>query len=232
MYLSKSRLRTDASLGALVPLLTGQSTHESMLNQTGHHLIWYLFADHTQRTRDFLWREIQPGEFYTLSERVPRDPHNLFEISPAKEYSPILHKGQRIRFSLRANPVVRRKVNANDANPKKHDIVMNALYSSESKSSRKFTRQQLVRDLGTKWIQGQGTKSGFELETSNVSVDGYKQHRIMRRQRNEHAPLSFATMDIEGYLQVIDASLFLNSVFKGFGASKAFGCGLMLIRRA
>ena len=58
--------------------------------------------------------------------------------------------------------------------------------------------------------------------------DGYLRRRIVR----ESGPsVSFSTLDFEGALTVNDPDLFLASVRRGFGKAKAWGCGLMLIRR-
>ena len=64
----------------------------------------------------------------------------------------------------------------------------------------------------------------------DVAVDGYQQHRVSRR--GPAAPMSFSTLDFDGMLVVREPAAFLSAVVRGFGASKAYGCGLMLIRRA
>ena len=43
--------------------------------------------------------------------------------------------------------------------------------------------------------------------------------------------MSFATIEIEGALTVTDVPTFLSSITQGFGGAKAYGCGLMLIKR-
>ena len=42
----------------------------------------------------------------------------------------------------------------------------------------------------------------------------------------------FGVLDLEGVIAVTDPALFLPKLVQGFGRAKAFGCGLMLIRRA
>ncbi|MDX2120628.1 MAG: type I-E CRISPR-associated protein Cas6/Cse3/CasE, partial [Gemmatimonadota bacterium] len=46
------------------------------------------------------------------------------------------------------------------------------------------------------------------------------------------APMQIGVLDLEGTLYVTDPSAFLGALGAGFGRAKAFGCGLMLIRRA
>ena len=42
----------------------------------------------------------------------------------------------------------------------------------------------------------------------------------------------FSTLDFDGLLEVREPAAILPSIARGFGAAKAYGCGLMLIRRA
>ena len=44
--------------------------------------------------------------------------------------------------------------------------------------------------------------------------------------------IELGVVDLEGILQVGDPELFLGALRKGFGRAKAYGFGLMLIRRA
>ena len=44
-YLSRVRLKRDASVAALAPLLLGETGRGSTAQQPGHHLVWSLFAD-------------------------------------------------------------------------------------------------------------------------------------------------------------------------------------------
>ncbi len=226
-YLSRVRLRCDASVAVLAPLLLGK-TGRGGGGQPGHHLIWSLFADRSNRPRDFLWREMASGNFYVLSARRPENQHGLFEIAEPKPFSPVLEPGDRIRFSLRANPVIRRR-DPKRGRSVKHDVVMDAL-RSHRKGERAGRRLAIVREQGLAWLQGQGSRTGFTIRPDEVRADGYDRHRIPRR--GTAPPMSFSTLDFDGILTVVDPAVFLAAVACGFGASKAYGCGLMLIRRA
>ena len=225
LFLSRARLRRDTSIRALLPVLLGSEGGASS-GKPGHHLMWYLFTDEVRRTRDFLWRELEPGLFLTLSARRPEDPHGLFAIDEPKRFAPLLERGDHLRFSLRANPVVRRRVG-----PKhrlaKHDVVMHALRQGEGE--RAARRLTTVREAGLAWIQEQGARHGFRVQSGEVLIDGYAQHRIRRR---GSGVVSYSTLDFDGVLCVEDPSAFLVGVSRGFGSAKAYGCGLMLLRRA
>ena len=226
MYLSRVRLRRDASLKALLPLLLDRDRHGHL--QAGHHLVWSLFADAPDRRRDFLWRETARDTFLILSKRTPQDRHTLFEMDEPKRFAPVLASGDRLQFSLRVNPVVRRR-GSSDQRSAKHDVVMDALRSLPS-GRRAEHRLAAVREQGIGWLQRQGDRAGFEVRTGEVQVDGYQQHRLGRG--GSSRSMSFSTVDFDGLLVVRDPEALLSSIAHGFGATKAYGCGLMLIRRA
>ena len=226
-YLSRVRLKRDASIAALAPLLLGETGRGTTSRQLGHHLVWSLFADTPDRRRDFLWREMETGVFLILSTRPPEDRHGLFEIAEPKPFTPALAPGNRLQFSLRANPVVRRRDHSRRRSLK-HDVVMDALRSSP-RGERAHHRRTALEKQGFTWLARQGAKAGFSVRSGEVGVDGYEQHRIARRESEKS--MSYSTLDFEGILMITDPRLFLPAIARGFGASKAYGCGLMLIRR-
>ena len=224
-YLSRATLRRNQqTIKALGPLLLDNARGPS---STGHNLVWSLFADTPERTRDFLWRESAQGVYYILSSRPPVDRHALFDLAEPKEFAPALASGDRLRFSLRANPVVRRRV-CGGKHATKHDVVFDAL-RKRATELRASHRHAVIQEQGFEWLERQGKKFGFAVEQQEIGVDGYAQHRIGRATSK---PMAFSTLDFEGVLTVEDPSRFLAAILRGFGAAKAYGCGLMLVRRA
>jgi CRISPR system Cascade subunit CasE len=59
-------------------------------------------------------------------------------------------------------------------------------------------------------------------------MDGYD--RVAMPRQNGGAAV-FGVLDMSGALEVTDPERFLTKLAQGFGRGKAFGCGLMLIRR-
>ena len=226
--LSRVRLRRDASIAALAPLLLGEMGRAGAAQQSGHHLVWSLFADSPDRKRDFLWREMDTGVFLVLSARPPNDRHGLFDIAQPKPFTPVLEPGDRLQFSLRANPVIRRR-NASGRRSAKHDVVMDAL-RPHPEGERAHYRHTAMEEQGFAWLERQGAKAGFLVDSNEVNVDGYEQRRVSRRGSSQ--PMSFSTLDFDGLLTVAAPAPFLVAIARGFGASKAYGCGLMLIRPA
>ena len=202
----------------------------------GHRLVWSLFADTPERRRDFLWREDggntwQRTSFLILSQRPPRDANGLFEIE-TKPFSPVIEVGQRLGFRLRASP------SASEPRPgerrgKRIDPLAKALkrYAGEERTRQ---RDAVTQEVGTAWLARQGAGAGFHVAEENgrplVRVDG-DHWRVIRR-GSETKPVQFSTFDFEGILVVENSPRFLSALAVGFGRAKAFGCGLMLIRRA
>lgn len=225
LHLSRACLRCDATVQALLPLL---QSGDNGSRHPGHHLIWSLFADDPDRRRDFLWREMERGTFLILSARRPVDHHALFDIDAPKPFAPALETGDRLQFSLRANPVVRR-YDPRRGRSVKHDVVMDALHSHPV-GGRAEHRFAVMRERGFAWLERQANRAGFIVQPDTVHVDGYDQHRVTRQ--GSARAMSFSTLDFDGLLTVSDPDAFLAAIAGGFGAAKAYGCGLMLIRRA
>lgn len=230
LYFSRARLRPDVPASALRALLV--PVGESARAAAGHHLVWTLFADSPARERDFLWRESEPGRFYVLSRRPPEDRHGLFEpLEPAKPFAPELNPGDRLKFALRANATTSRvSEGAPRANGrirgKPCDVVMDALHALPVEQ-RAAARSRVACEAGLEWLSRQGERAGFDVE-KGTTVTGYRTLRIEHGRR----PARLGVLDFEGLLTVREPERLIATIASGFGRGKAFGCGLMLVRRA
>ena len=222
LWLSRARLRRDASLASLAQLLVPDAV--SARPAAAHHLVWSLFADGPERRRDFLWREEAPGQFMTLSRRPPVNIGGLFDLD-SQPFAPLLAPGDRLGFTLRANPVVARATTPGQRG-KRHDVVMDML-RSVTPGQRAEARPDAVVTAGRAWLVRQGAAHGFQPE-GEIAVDGYDQVVVPRE---TGAPAVFGVLDIGGVLTVQEPVGFLAAQATGFGRARAFGCGLMLIRR-
>jgi CRISPR system Cascade subunit CasE len=240
-YLSRVRLRGNIPASALRVLLT--PTDDGAQTDAGHRLIWTLFGDHAERQRDFLWRAGENGTFFLLSERVPVDQHGLFDVEFCRPFAPALAVGERLEFLLRVNPTTRWY---SDACPrgKRADVVMQAIHGV-AKGSRTPARADALVPAIAAWLTAQGARTGFSLAapvTSDmddawdapsewpISVESYRTVRVLRGVGR--APMTLGVADVTGQLVVDDVSAFLAAVARGFGRGRAFGFGLMMIRRS
>ena len=222
MYFSMIKMRRDISPHDITNLtrLNGYQAHQ---------LVWNLFADHPDRQRDFIYRnEMVNGwpTFYVVSNREPVDAAGLWEVLP-KEYKPKLFSDQRLGFTLCANPIRSRR----DENRKqqRHDVVMEEKLKLK-KEGENISLPEIVQEQGYRWLEERAVSHGFSISPKSVRVDGYRQHRLFKRKGNK--PMTFSTLDFNGILVVTEPDVFVEKcLFSGIGPAKAFGCGLMLVRR-
>jgi CRISPR system Cascade subunit CasE len=218
MHLTRAQLRRDASVSALIPVLMPDPAD----NAVSHHLVWSLMSDGPGRRRDFLYRETN-DTLYVLSDREPHDTHGLFDLA-TRSFAPALRPGDHLGFTLRANPVVRRRPDGGKTT--KHDIVMDALRAVPAGQQRRQARKRVASDTTKSWLARLGETSGYRL--GDFVLEGYRQVRIPRRGA---APIQIGVVDVTGTLMVTEPDVFLGRLCSGFGASRAWGCGLMMIRR-
>lgn len=239
LFLSQIRLARSPSAQALMPLLA--PANPAARRSAAHNLLWSVFADGPDRRRDFLWREERDGSFMVLSARPPAQ-GDLFQPHQTRDFAPVLAPGDRLTFQLRCNATRTEKtggLSANGKEKKRHiDLVMDTLYpipgrkslSENAASLRAPQRMALAQEAGRAWLARQGEKAGFDLleaEARDYSVEVLPGHRGPRKGQPQ-----FGILDLAGVIQVTDPAAFLAQLPLGFGRAKAFGCGLMLIRRA
>lgn len=241
MFMSRVSLRDEAWTPQSLQRLVQDKYHQ-------HQLLRRLFpgVSHrlVKRTVNGIEKEVKLGPllyrqdehngrlcFYVISEQVPVDESGLWRIEP-KRCAPKLSAGQRLSFTLRANPTVAKKPAAPDPNPKKrkrHDIVMEAKKRLNPNEEKPFMLQ-LIHDAGVAWLSTRSEKHGFTFDPKDIRVDGYRQHSFYKR--GIKAPIELSTLDFTGLLEVTDPERFTKLLYDGIGPAKAFGCGLMLVRRA
>ena len=119
-YFSRIELRDSSEARAFVARfgLEGYGLHQAL---------WRLFAAEAGTPRDFLYRIIDQADrpaFYVVSARSPVMDLPIWRIQ-TRDYAPCLQTGDRLVFSLRANPTVKRAP-ALGARSVRHDVVMDA----------------------------------------------------------------------------------------------------------
>ena len=129
----------------------------------------------------------------------------------------------------------------------RHDVVMHAKkqlllkqgFSGNAKwADWKDSNKPLIYDLVQKncarWLEGVAQRNGFEIALTNeatpqqiLQVDAYTQNKAGKRDRL----INFSSVDFSGELLVTNPDLFQSALLNGIGHAKAFGCGLLLVRR-
>ena len=225
MYFSRIRLRPDANTGALARQLCETGSYRE------HQILWQLFGDDPDANRDFLFRRDDHNgwpQFFIVSQRTPADQNNIWQIDQ-QQYQPKLHNGQKLAFNLRANPVITRKNSTGKS--KRHDLVMDLKKQSGWKETSICDRNplyELVQQAGETWLSSRLEKNGAKLEALNA--EGYIQHQAHKKGSTK--PIRYSTLDLAGTLSVTDPEAFTQTLYQGLGPAKAFGCGLLLVRKA
>ena len=125
---------------------------------------------------------------------------------------------------------------ANDTDVERwQTVIESGAYRDElaTRLGRKATLELALKTTSeqalTEWWQARCQKIGVKdpTDAEPLQIDAYIQHRIKGKQ----AGAVFSSIDISGNLTVDDPELFLNNLYQGIGRAKAFGCGMMMIRR-
>jgi len=218
-YLSRLQVRRDPATAALRGLIDPDDTARAM--DAHHRMIWSAFADNPDATRDFLWRAEGQGRFTVLSARPPSEA-GLFEEPKVKPFAPDLRAGDRLGFVLRVNATRTLKGKG------RVDVVMERLHDVP-KTERAEQRSVVAGSAARDWLERIGARDGFAVHACDVqdySVQMLPDHRGKRKGQPQ-----FGVLDLSGSVEVTEAAAFLARVNAGFGRAKAFGCGLMLLRR-
>lgn len=242
MYLSRLTLRQDPSTVALKSLIDPVGAGDKL--DAHHRLLWSIFSDSPERKRDFIWRAERNGRFYALSCRPPVS-NGLFEPVEYKEFTPELRSGDELEFVLRANAVRSLSEKWTDTptklrpRGKKVDVAMHLLKDLSRKSNmergapseRAAARYSLARNTSLQWLTAQGERHGFEVIESNFVLNDYSTVEISRTKRKNSHALKFGIFDMSGRLLVRKPDAFVYQIGSGFGRAKAFGQGLMMVKR-
>lgn len=230
MYLSRVRVATQGlDRNALVKLLSGEA-------YANHQLLWRLFTQ--SEVRPFLFRQEMEKDqldswesprglplFYVLSSREPEAVPGLLECQ-SKPFDPQLSQGDRLLFKLRANPTVARK-NDGEKRSRRHDVLMDAKWQCRQQGrDAPWEVHEAMDASAEQWLRSRSEVWGFTLD-STPQLSGYRQHQWQRQQRK----ICFSSVDYEGVITVADPERLHNALFNGVGRSRAFGCGMLMVRR-
>ncbi|MFL9827959.1 type I-E CRISPR-associated protein Cas6/Cse3/CasE [Rhodoplanes sp. SY1] len=253
LFLTRAKLRRDPDVATLQRILLPEESDRRL--EATHHLVWSLFAGDADARRDFLFRETtRPGgrpTFLVLSARPPRSEARLFEIE-TKPFAPELAPGDRLRFELHANPTIQAE-NPKTGTKGRYDVMTMAVMRLPEKVSQ-AEKARAVEDAARRWLGRQALSAGFEIlerfdpelepdadappgfdraacdideEPVALLASGFQSAAVPGRRTAR-----FGLIDYAGVLTVSDPTALLAGISKGFGRAKAYGCGLMLIRRA
>jgi CRISPR system Cascade subunit CasE len=196
-------------------------------------MIWDLFDNGPEQTRDFLYRSEEiPGAipfYYVLSARRPKNTQQGLDVQ-SQIYDPILKIGDRLHFSLRANAVITRKTDTHSKKRQRRDIIEAKAdeYKKRYSNPKDRPRPSVIhQEAAQAWLDRQGKINGFSAD--DFFVENHSFHKASKP--NDPNTRLFTSLDFHGQLTVNDPGQFRDVIANGLGRSKAFGCGLLLIKR-
>jgi CRISPR system Cascade subunit CasE len=233
LFLSRLTLRRDPATDALKQLIDPSERARAL--DAHHRLLWTAFADDPDRRRDFLWRSDGHGVFFVLSARPPANAP-LFAPPEVKDFAPDLSAGDRLVFTLRANATKDRPTRhlatskQGGSRDRRVDVVMDALHAMPAGAPRAEARMRVAAEQAEKWLSAQGARNGFAV--CDLAVEDYSVMALPGHAGRRAGQPQFGVLDLTGEIEVTDPQAFVTKLGGGFGRAKAFGCGLMLIRRS
>lgn len=206
-----------------------------------HALIWQLFPEASDATRDFLFRAEQGARqglrYYLVSARPPQSWHPQVTVE-TRPYLPTLAAGDWVQFELRANPVIavapaREAGRDGRVRGKRHDVLMHAKTQGKQAGLSGRALQQAVDDAAAGWLLKRADKWGLAIADGELLLHGYQPHRLHSKGRD----IRFASIDYQGIARVSDPLLLQQALLgkppadAGLGHAQGFGCGLLLVKR-
>lgn len=232
-HLSRLTLRRHAP--SVAPLIRDLMPAEPGRAMDVHHrLLWSLFSGGYEKADGeaaFLWRRMDSGDRFFVLGPEPVQRPDYFDVE-SRPFDVTFRKGQRLAFDLRVNATVDRMIDpARGRNGRQRcDLVYDAVLKGR-RNQEVMTQDQRDRIISTTlrdWLESQGKTGGFLLKAFTVSH--YRTMPLPEGKGGRGAQLGVA--DLAGILEVVEPDAFLHRVQRGFGRSKAYGCGLMLLRPA
>lgn len=162
-----------------------------------------------------------------------------------KLYNPAFAKGQRLRFSLVANPTKkidtikkeeRRNCTKEELKEKRgrhgkrvpvpsREEIEAWRRQNPNKDVRRFIGSRLM-DWLDRWRPEANKGSGFSINSDTTNVQPGYVH--VQKQRDSDGQ-RLRSVRYEGVLEVTDADIFHNTLVRGIGPGKAFGFGLLSV---
>lgn len=170
-----------------------------------HKLLWTCFPDRPDEKRSFLFRceEVSSGIQILMLSREQPVPISFAVWDGTKPFSALFAVGSLFMFRLKANPVLRGNV----------DRKLHAITGEDALSD---------------WLRRKGERHGFSLK----SVPEFSACHLTSFSKKQDAPqIALNIVDISGVLRVTDADAFTGAFRNGIGRGRAFGCGMLLLRR-
>jgi CRISPR system Cascade subunit CasE len=216
-WLTQAELRRDTPQARQ---LAGQLLRTARWD-SGHGLVWNLFADTPDARRDFLYREADAGRFLIVSAREPQGEPAIWRVR-SRPYAPALTAGRRYGFALRANPAV---AVSRPGRGRSHraDVMMDAT----RRKGEPLTAEEREA-AAMKGLYARAEPLGVSFDADRCATR--RQHQMKLARPGGGKPAAVTMVDYEGVLTIVAPDRAAAALTAGVGHGKAFGLGLLLLR--
>lgn len=199
-----------------------------------HQLLWKGFPGIARNESEnrFLYRHEENDTLHSVLVQSATSPNwsSLEDeaegtTAQIKEFDPTgIPNGTQLRFMIRANPVTKRKYADGKA---RHIVIGSDRHRLAELMGVELKDLPSRDDLLVEWLQRKGAEGGFVLEQC---VPGPNHDLVVGKpKQTEHA--TFTGVDFSGILRITDPNAFANTLRHGIGRGRAFGFGLLSVKR-
>ncbi len=232
IHFTRAKLRTGPGASSLAAFLAASSDSIGR----GHHLVWSLFEDHG-RVRPFVYRGLGANAsagYLLYSTTAPRDPHHLWDLECRDfKLADTLRAGDRVQWSIRVNPVVK-------SGGKKHDVALRAWreWCGATPSAGPGERpsvEDLARAAVPRWLAPRLERHGLSVDPTAMTLEAHRRERFLKdpkAPKDRHNDVVVWMSDVAGLGEVTDPEALREALRTGVGGAGAYGCGMLLLRRA
>jgi CRISPR system Cascade subunit CasE len=195
-----------------------------------HRAVWTLFPGQERESRNrkdeeragFLFRVEdssagKPARLLVQSRITPQLPGNGIRVIDSREFNPQPSAGQQLAFLLTANPV---------------KTIVDENGRQNGKGEPKKCRVPLLtEEQQLEWLDRQLTSGARLVRADTQSHPPLFFHRKGKGGNDKNHNGKLQAVTYQGEIEVTDPSALLKLMHDGIGPAKAFGCGLMLVRR-
>jgi CRISPR system Cascade subunit CasE len=229
---TRARLASDPSRTQAVAAML----QKAAAADAGHALIWSLFPQ-ADEIRPFLYRENAPGEYLILSRVPPHDDLGLWRLE-SRDYAPELSAGDKLSFSLRADIQISLPPQGGSG-PRQRGARMPLHKAAAQRGvpcetiALDWLSARLVNH-GARLLEiAPGAHPAWDTDQPDAPRRVQLQIRLEKRLRLSGGSKTGSLQPVlfDGALEVTNPETFSTLLTTGLGKSRAYGCGLFLIRR-
>lgn len=215
-----------------------------------HQLLWTAFPGLPRHSREgrFLYRheENEKAHSVLVQSATAPDWSSVEDeadgtITRVKTFDPaVFSEGTRLRFLLRANPVVRRRGYPDGSGgdmQSRHIAVGSDRKRMSERLGMKLDEMPSREELLIEWLARKGADGGFAVmacmpgPNHDVELRRPDPEKRKDREKQREKPILLTTVEFEGILRVTDPIAFERTLRLGIGRGKGFGLGLLSVAR-